>query len=183
LDTTPHRARPARPKEQQNLAYLAAHGFRVMDPRTGQSREPNAETIAGSVPRLRQEPGPENLMGRLSFTLPNAFAVFLHDTPARSLFARQIRACSEGCVRIEHIMALALHTLRRAPEWTEERIQQEIDALRHRVLTLPEPIPVYIVYLPSWSTRTGMHGARVGLSARTIAPPSPSIVRVRIYSR
>jgi len=37
-------------------------------------------------------------------------------------------------VRIEHAMALALHTLRLAPEWTEERIQEEIDALRHQVL-------------------------------------------------
>ena len=94
-------------------------------------------------------------MGRLSFALPNPFDVFLHDTPARSLFAREIRACSEGCVRIEHAMKLALHTLRRAPEWTEARIQQEIDALRHRVLTLPEPIPVYIVYLPSWVDEDG----------------------------
>jgi murein L,D-transpeptidase YcbB/YkuD len=47
---------------------------------------------------------------------------------------REVRACSEGCVRIEHAMALALHTLRLAPEWTEERIQEEIDALRHQVL-------------------------------------------------
>jgi murein L,D-transpeptidase YcbB/YkuD len=144
------------PREQRNPGYLAAHGFRVLDPRTGQWREPDSETIAGPVPRLRQEPGPDNLMGRLSFTLPNPFAVFLHDTPARSLFARQIRACSEGCVRIEHAMALALHALRRAPEWTEERIQEEINALRHHVLTLPEPIPVYIVYLPSWVDENGL---------------------------
>jgi L,D-transpeptidase YcbB len=143
------------PREQRSPGYLAAHGFRVLDSRTGQWREPDAEILARSVPRLRQEPGPENLMGRLSFTLPNPFDVFLHDTPARSLFARQIRACSEGCVRIEHAMTLALHTLRRAPEWTEERIQEEIDALRHRVLTLPEPIPVYVVYLPSWVDEDG----------------------------
>ena len=89
-------------------------------------------------------------MGRLSFTLPNPFDVFLHDTPARSLFAREVRACSEGCVRLEHARVLAVHALRRAPEWTEERLQEEIDSLRHRVLILPEPIPVYVVYLPSW---------------------------------
>jgi L,D-transpeptidase YcbB len=149
------------PKEQRSPGYLAAHGFRVLDAPTGEWREPGAESIAGPVPRLRQEPGPENLMGRLSFTLPNPFAVFLHDTPARSLFARQIRACSEGCVRIEHIMKLALHTMRRAPEWTEARIQEEIDALHHQVLTLPEPIPVYIVYLPSWVDEDGHAHFRV----------------------
>jgi murein L,D-transpeptidase YcbB/YkuD len=144
------------PRERRSPGYLAAHGFRVLDSRTGQWREPDAAILARSVPRLRQEPGPENLMGRLSFTLPNPFDVFLHDTPARALFARQIRACSEGCVRIEHAMALALHALRRVPEWTEERIQEEIDALRHRVLTLPEPIPVYVVYLPSWVDEDGL---------------------------
>jgi L,D-transpeptidase YcbB len=155
--TVPHRIARDRlvPRERRSPGYLAAHGFRIQDPRTGQWRKPDAEVLARSVPLLRQEPGPENLMGRLSFTLPNPFDVFLHDTPARPLFAREIRACSEGCVRIEHAMALALHTLRRAPEWTEERIQEEIHALRHRVVTLPEPIPVYIVYLPSWVDEDG----------------------------
>jgi murein L,D-transpeptidase YcbB/YkuD len=95
-------------------------------------------------------------MGRLSFALPNPYDVFLHDSPARSLFAREIRACSEGCVRLERAMALALHTLRQAPEWTQERIQEEIDALHHRVLPLPEPIPVYVVYLPSWVDEDGL---------------------------
>jgi murein L,D-transpeptidase YcbB/YkuD len=143
------------PREQKSPGYLAAHGFRVLDRGTGAWREPDVEALAGSAPRLRQEPGPENLMGRLSFALPNPYAVFLHDSPARSLFAREIRACSEGCVRIERAMALALHTLRQASEWTEARIQEEIDALRHRVLPLPEPIPVYIVYLPSWVDEDG----------------------------
>jgi murein L,D-transpeptidase YcbB/YkuD len=144
------------PREQRNPGYLAARGFRVLDPRTGRWREPGAARLSESSPRLRQEPGSGNLMGRLSFVLPNPFDIFLHDTPDRSLFEREIRACSEGCLRIEHAMALALHTLRRAPEWTEERIQAEIDALRHRVLTLPEPIPVYVVYLPSWVDEDGL---------------------------
>jgi murein L,D-transpeptidase YcbB/YkuD len=154
----PHRIARDRlvPREQRSPGYLVAHGFRVLDPRTGEWHEPDAESLARSVPRLRQEPGPDNLMGRLSFALPNPFDVFLHDSPARSLFARQIRACSEGCVRIEHAMALALHTLRREPEWTEQRIREEIEALRHRVLTLPEPIPVYVVYLPSWVDEDGL---------------------------
>ncbi|HEY7540964.1 MAG TPA: L,D-transpeptidase family protein [Methylomirabilota bacterium] len=153
----PHRIARDRlvPRERRSPGYLAGLGFRVQDPQTGQWREPDADLLARSVPPLRQEPGPDNLMGRLSFTLPNPFDVFLHDSPARSLFAREMRACSEGCVRLEHAMALALHALRRAPEWTEERIQEEIDALRHHVLTLAEPIPVYVVYLPSWVDEDG----------------------------
>jgi murein L,D-transpeptidase YcbB/YkuD len=144
------------PREQRSPGYLASLGFRVLDRQSGTWREPDAEALAHSAPRLRQEPGPENFMGRLSFALPNPYAVFLHDSPARSLFLREIRACSEGCVRLERPMALALHTLRRSPEWSQERIQEEIDALRHRVLPLPEPIPVYVVYLPSWVDEDGL---------------------------
>jgi murein L,D-transpeptidase YcbB/YkuD len=144
-----------RRREQREPGYLAAHGFRVLDPGTGRWREPDAASLAGPAPRLRQEPGPGNLMGRLSFVVPNRFDIFLHDTPARSLFELETRACSEGCVRLEQAMAIALHALRRDPAWTEERIQTEIDALHHQVLTLPEPIPVYVAYLPSWVDEEG----------------------------
>jgi murein L,D-transpeptidase YcbB/YkuD len=145
------------PRERRSPGYLAARGFRVFDPATGQWRAPDARILApGGLPRLRQEPGPSNLMGRLSFVVPNPFSIFLHDTPARSLFEREVRACSEGCVRLERAMALALHALRRQPEWTEERIQGEIDGVRHQALTLPEPIPVYVVYLPSWVDEDGV---------------------------
>jgi murein L,D-transpeptidase YcbB/YkuD len=150
------------PRERQSPGYLAARGFRVLDARADQWREPDGRSLAqaqreaGGTPRLRQEPGPGNLMGRLSFAFPNPYDVFLHDTPDRSLFELEVRACSEGCVRIERAMALALHVLRRSPEWTEERLQEEIDALRHQVLTLPEPIPVYVVYLPSWVDEDGL---------------------------
>jgi L,D-transpeptidase YcbB len=145
------------PRAQANPGYLPARGFRVFDTRNGNWQELDPAQLDwawingnGSGVRLRQEPGPGNLMGRLSFVLPNPFDVFLHDTPDRALFERDTRTFSEGCVRIENAMALALHTLRRTPEWTEARIQEEIDALHHQTLRLPEPIPVYVLYLPSW---------------------------------
>lgn len=145
------------PREQRSPGYLAAHGFRIFDTRGGDWRELDHarldwERINGgkSGLRLRQEPGPKNLMGRLSFVFPNPHDIFLHDTPGRMLFERASRTFSEGCVRIENAMALALHALRRNPEWSEARIQQEIDALHHQTLQLPEPIPVYVLYLPTW---------------------------------
>jgi L,D-transpeptidase YcbB len=164
------------PRERRSPGYLAGRGFRILDVRTGQWRDPDAASLRGATPPLRQEPGPGNLMGRLSFGFPNPFDVFLHDTPDRALFGREVRACREGCVRIEHAMALALHTLRRAPEWTEERIQEEIDAIRHQVLPLPEPIPVYVVYLPSWVDEDGLahfrpdHYGREQVLARYFPP-------------
>jgi murein L,D-transpeptidase YcbB/YkuD len=150
------------PREQASPGYLSERGFRVFDTRNGNWQELDLARIDwpwingnGSDVLLRQEPGPANLMGRLSFVLPNPFDVFLHDTPDRKLFERDTRTFSEGCVRIENAMALALRTLRRTPEWTELRIQEEIDALHHRNLRLPEPIPVYVLYLPSWVDDSG----------------------------
>ena len=155
--TGAHCARPAVAACAGQPGYLPARGFRVFDTRNGDWQELDPARLDwaringnGSSVRLRQEPGPDNLMGRLSFVFPNPFDVFLHDTPERALFERDTRTFSEGCVRIENAMALALHTLRRTPEWTEARIQEEIDALHHQTLRLPEPIPVYVLYLPSW---------------------------------
>ena len=150
------------PRAQANPGYLPARGFRVFDTRNGSWQELDPARLDwawingnGSGVRLRQEPGAGNLMGRLSFVFPNPFDVFLHDTPERTLFERDTRTFSEGCVRIENAMALALHTLRRMPEWNAARIQAEIDALRHQTLRLPEPIPVYVLYLPSWVDDAG----------------------------
>jgi murein L,D-transpeptidase YcbB/YkuD len=145
------------PREQAAPGYLAARGFRIYDTRKGNWQELAPSRIkralatgTGPAPRLRQEPGPRNFMGRLSFVFPNPHDVFLHDTPERALFVRDTRAFSEGCVRIEDAMALALHTLRRAPEWSAARLREEIDAMRHSTLPLPEPVPVYVLYLPAW---------------------------------
>jgi murein L,D-transpeptidase YcbB/YkuD len=151
------------PRERHSPGYLASRGFRIFDTRDGNWRELDPSRLDwsridgdNSGLRLRQEPGPKNLMGRLSFAFPNPFDVFLHDTPDRALFERETRTFSEGCVRIENAMALALHALRRSPEWSEARIREEIDALHHLNLPLPEPIPVYVLYLTSWVDDEGL---------------------------
>jgi murein L,D-transpeptidase YcbB/YkuD len=150
------------PRQQRNPGYLSARGFRVYDLRNG-NREIDPARINWSrvngdsfAFRLRQEPGPKNSMGRLAFAFPNPYDVFLHNTPETWLFARDTRTFSEGCVRIENAMALALHTLRKSPEWSEARIQEEIDALRQQSLVLPEPIPVHVLYLTSWVDDDGL---------------------------
>jgi murein L,D-transpeptidase YcbB/YkuD len=151
------------PRERRNPGYLAARGFRIFDTRNGNWQEHDPahldwSKISGgnSGLRLRQDPGPNNLMGRLSFVFPNPHDVFLHDTPDRLLFERDTRTLSEGCVRIDNAMALARHALRRLPEWSEARLREEIDALRHQTVPLPEPIPVYVLYLTSWVDDDGL---------------------------
>lgn len=94
-------------------------------------------------------------MGRLAFSFPNDFDIFLHGTPESGLFARDTRTFSEGCVRLEYPMMLALYAMRHADGWDEEHVQRAIDALQHKTLRLPEPLPVYLLYLPSWVDDAG----------------------------
>lgn len=143
------------PRIRRDPGYLDRNGFRIIDRRNGWRELPLSPRIWSMLEQdngllLRQDPGPKNLMGRLSFVFPNPHDIFLHDTPQRSLFEQATRSFSEGCVRIEDALTLARHTLRTLPEWTEARLRGEIAALRHETLTLPEPIPVYVLYLPAW---------------------------------
>ncbi len=161
------------PKQQSNKNYFASRGIRVFNGWNAEARELDPASIRWaslngySFPyRLRQEPGPMNSMGRLSFVFPNPFDIFLHDTPERWLFERERRAFSEGCVRVEKPMDLALHVLRQTGDWSASRIQHEIDALRQHSVRLPEPIPVYVLYLASWVGPDGLAHFREDIYAR-----------------
>ncbi|HEX8738930.1 MAG TPA: L,D-transpeptidase family protein, partial [Casimicrobiaceae bacterium] len=69
-----------------------------------------AALAAGKL-RVRQRPGPKNALGRIKFVLPNTMDVYLHDTPARQLFARSRRDFSHGCIRVGDPVALAAFVL------------------------------------------------------------------------
>ena len=100
--------------------------------------------------RFRQRPGTSNALGLVKFMFPNQFNVYLHDTPAHSLFARASRSLSHGCVRLEQPEKLAEYVLRDQPEWTPERIAEAMHGGEERVVKLKEPLPVYIGY---WTAR------------------------------
>lgn len=94
---------------------------------------------------VRQRPGPWNSLGRFKFMFPNPHNVYLHDTPARPLFARAERAFSHGCIRIERPADLAALLLQ--PQgWTPEKIAATVDTGQQTVVPLTTPIPVNISY-------------------------------------
>lgn len=96
--------------------------------------------------RLRQRPGPANALGRIRFDMANDFAIRLHDTPSRNLFARDQRALSHGCIRVEAPEALAVGVLGRE-DWTLEVVNTAIEAGDQQVVALGEPLPVYLLYI------------------------------------
>jgi len=100
--------------------------------------------------RYRQRPGKGNSLGQVKFLFPNHFNVYLHDTPAQSLFNRIERDFSHGCVRLERPLDLAKYVLRDQPEWTEDRIVAAMNRGVEQSVALKQPLPIYLVYFTAW---------------------------------
>ena len=95
---------------------------------------------------IRQVPGQKNALGLVKFLFPNQYNVYLHSTPAKSLFLRSRRDFSHGCIRVEKPEALAQWVLRGMPGWNIDRIQAAENGADSIQVNLDKPIPVLIVY-------------------------------------
>ncbi len=115
----------------------------------------NIELVAKGALRLRQRPGPNNSLGLVKFMLPNPYNVYLHSTPAQSLFAESRRDFSHGCVRVSDPIGLAQYVLRDSPEWTREKIQAAMNGANPMTVTLKNRIRVFIVYGTALATERG----------------------------
>jgi murein L,D-transpeptidase YcbB/YkuD len=104
---------------------------------------------------FRQRPGANNALGHVKFLFPNDFDVYLHDTPADSLFQRRGRAFSHGCVRVEEPEVLAKYVLRGYDEWRDERIVDAMHSGEEQHVKLNAPIPVHITYFTAWVDGNG----------------------------
>lgn len=103
----------------------------------------------------RQKPGPGNSLGQVKFLFPNSYNIYLHDTPSKSLFGRESRAFSHGCIRLAEPKKLAEYLLRNDPNWTSARITQAMNAGKEQYVTLQQPMPVFIGYLTAFVSSDG----------------------------
>jgi murein L,D-transpeptidase YcbB/YkuD len=153
-----------------NPARLAARGYELVPPDGGDAIDPTQvdwAALGGRFPfRLRQRTGSNNALGRLKFVFPNPLSVYLHDTPSRGLFARSTRAFSHGCVRVENPVALAALLLDHDGEWSEARLDTEIDGGRRQRLTLPNPVSIRLVYRTAFVDAAGTLQLRADLYGR-----------------
>lgn len=104
---------------------------------------------------LRQKPGEQNALGRLKIMLPNPYAIYLHDTPSRELFARQERIFSSGCIRLERPTDLAEWLLARDDNPDAGKIESLLKKGETRTVNLRKPIPAYLVYFTAFSLDDG----------------------------
>ncbi|MFO1152829.1 MAG: L,D-transpeptidase family protein [Rhodospirillales bacterium] len=145
------------PRMRGNPGYAAASGLRVFQ--NGKPIDPyavNWSETSGAGYAFRQDPGERNALGRVKFMLPNEFAVYLHDTPSKSLFQRSMRAYSHGCVRVAQPLELAEFLLAaNDANWTRSRIERTIKTGDNRAVTLKKPVPVHLAYFTALPDSNG----------------------------
>jgi len=114
----------------------------------------NWSVADASVIRFKQPPGTRNALGRVKFMFPNKYAVYLHDTPSKSLFNRDYRAYSHGCMRVHNPFDFADALLLAEPALSGELLRKKIGG-REQQLNLDDHIPVHITYFTSWVDDSG----------------------------
>ena len=130
---------------KQGIRYLADNGYVLLSD-WGENAQPADPALvdweavaAGKVlVRLRQDPGPQNAMGRMKFMFPNPQGIYLHDTPNKELLNEDARLFSGGCVRLEDAQRLAQWIYGRPLKWRGAATEEPVE--------LAKPMPVYLVY-------------------------------------
>jgi len=146
------------PRIQGDPDYFKTRTFDVKN-RAGENVNPDSidwsQLSRGNFPyTFVQRPGPANALGRIKFIFPNEHAVYLHDTPSKSLFGRSERAFSHGCIRTQKPFDFAERLL--APVgWDRARIDAQIESEETKTVHLAEPLPVLLLY---WTADIGPNG-------------------------
>ncbi|TRX36637.1 L,D-transpeptidase family protein [Flavobacterium restrictum] len=108
--------------------------------------------------QVRQKPGKNNSLGLVKFMFPNSHSIYLHDTPSKSLFDRENRAFSHGCIRVEKPKELAFEILKNDKKWPQAKILAAMNAGKETTASLQNKIPVYIGYFTTWvDENDGIH--------------------------
>ncbi len=138
------------PKLKKDPGYLQKKNMNVID---SKGNIIDASTInwstmtANKFPyMIRQEPGPENALGRVKIMFPNKHLVYLHDTPSKSQFSRNERAFSSGCIRVEAPFELAELLLNDSSQWNQQRFQTILASGELQNVNLTKKIPVLLLY-------------------------------------
>jgi murein L,D-transpeptidase YcbB/YkuD len=172
------------PELKKNPGYLKARGFQVISGLDGSRVDPASvnwsQVSAKNLNyRFRQNPGAGNALGRVKFIFPNPYAVYLHDTPKKSLFAKTRRVYSSGCIRVERVADLAEFALSGTPGWGKDTIARAMASGKGQTVTMARPLPVRILYWTAWADtrkpvvhfREDVYGRDQALAAALAAPP------------
>lgn len=105
---------------------------------------------------LRQPPSDGNALGKVKFIFPNPNNIYLHDTPAKNLFANEVRAYSHGCIRVGSPTDLAYALLSVQSDDPKGVFQTALDSGIETKVTLTAPVPVHLVYFTAYPNANGV---------------------------
>lgn len=135
---------------------------------------------------IRQRPGPGNALGKVKFIFPNSFNMYFHDTPSKSLFDRDKRAFSHGCIRLSEPQKMAEWLLRDDSNWPTDKIVEAMNAGKERAVKIKNPVPVFIIYYTSWvddrgelNFRDDVYGHDKSLIQKMFTGASADVVTVK----
>jgi murein L,D-transpeptidase YcbB/YkuD len=151
------------PELKKDPAYLDKHGMELLESWADSARTLGADTVdwsdidtANFHYRIREKQGGESALGKIKFVLTNPFNIYLHDTPEKGYFARDKRAFSHGCVRVEKPLDLAAWVLRDDPLWNRDGLAAAIEAGGPVSIPLRDKgVPVHILYWTAFVDREG----------------------------
>ncbi len=152
------------PRMRKEPGYLAKNHIRILGP-GGVEVDPTTldwTTNKAANYTLRQDPGFDNSLGQVRIDMPNRHAIYMHDTPAKSLFGRSVRFHSHGCVRVGQVKEFVGWLLQgtegpngAGSSWGPIEIETGIADGERRDIKLPKPVPVTFVYLTGYATPDG----------------------------
>lgn len=115
---------------------------------------------------LRQPPSSRNALGLVKFMFPNRYNIYLHDTPAKSLFAREVRAYSHGCIRLHKPFEFAYALLAKQTDDPEGFFQTRLRSGANTRVNLNDPVPVHLIYRTAYSDAKGRMNYRADIYGR-----------------
>ncbi len=137
--------------------YLTKFRIRIFD---GNDKELTPTEIDWSTDQavqytFRQDPGPDNSLGRCKIDFFNKHDVYLHDTPQQSLFSENARFYSSGCVRVEQVETLIAWLLRDNGGWDVASVRAAFDSGVQDNVALKVQVPIHTTYITAWANRQG----------------------------
>ena len=141
------------PRLRGDPGYLDRAGYEVTDAsgRRVPSSSINWGAYGSKVPfHVRQTPSEANALGELKILFPNKHAIYMHDTPSKSLFERDSRAFSHGCIRLQNPRGMAAAVLGTSVDYIAQKLKQG-----HSSEKLAQKIPVYVSYFTAWPGESG----------------------------
>ncbi|WP_298247619.1 L,D-transpeptidase family protein [uncultured Christiangramia sp.] len=139
------------PGASRDVGYLRKKNIKMYD-RSGQEVNPSSVNWSSSSPRsytYRQPAGPSNPLGLVKIIYPNEYMIYLHDTPSKSLFEKNARAQSSGCVRVENVLDLAKYLIEDQKEFDDEKIDEILKSGKTTHIAMKQEIKVHHFY---WTT-------------------------------